>query len=60
MLYNCSARLFNQLKKLPTKPLGGKEGIVIIKKSIEPGSDAYCENGIPFDLVLISDPYLQG
>lgn len=46
-------QLFGILRNLPTKPLGGENGIVTIKKSIEPGSDVYCENGIPF--VRVSD-----
>lgn len=46
-------QLFDVFKNLPTKTLGGKNGIVTIKKSIEPGSNAYCENGIPF--VRVSD-----
>lgn len=46
-------QVFDILKNFPTKTLGGKNGIVTIKKSIEPGSNAYCENGIPF--VRISD-----
>lgn len=41
-------QLFDILRNFPTKPLGGENGIVTIKKSIEPGSDLYCENGIPF------------
>ena len=41
------------LKQLPTKPLGGLQGIVTIKKSIEPGSEAYQDNGIPF--IRVSD-----
>lgn len=45
--------LFDTLKKQATKSLGGKDGIVTIKKSIEPGSDAYGEEGIPF--VRVSD-----
>jgi hypothetical protein len=45
--------LFAILKKQATKFLGGKDGIVTIKKSIEPGSDAYGEEGIPF--VRVSD-----
>ncbi len=45
--------LFNTLKKLPCKPLGGESGIVNIRKSIEPGSDAYQDEGVPF--VRISD-----
>lgn len=46
-------KLFDVLKNIPTETLGGKNGIVTIKKSIEPGSNAYCENGIPF--VRVSD-----
>lgn len=45
--------LFASLKKHTTQLLGGKDGIVIIKKSIEPGSDSYCDEGIPF--VRVSD-----
>lgn len=41
------------LQKFSTKKLGGHDGIVDIKKSIEPGSDAYKDNGIPF--VRVSD-----
>ena len=40
--------LFTSLRKHTTQLLGGKDGIVIIKKSIEPGSDSYCDEGIPF------------
>lgn len=45
--------LFNALSKLSNKQLGGDGGIVNIKKSIEPGSDAYQTEGIPF--VRVSD-----
>ena len=45
--------LFNVLKKHNTKQLGGKNGLVNIKKSIEPGSEAYKDEGIPF--VRVSD-----
>lgn len=45
--------LFNQLSKFKTKRLGGENGIVTMKKSIEPGSDAYRDKGIPF--VRVSD-----
>lgn len=45
--------LFTSLKKHTTQLLGGNDGIVIIKKSIEPGSDSYCNEGIPF--VRVSD-----
>jgi type I restriction enzyme M protein len=37
--------LLNHISKYPTKKLNT---IVNIKKSIEPGSDAYLDNGIPF------------
>lgn len=40
--------LFNILKKFPCENLGGKNGLVLIKKSIEPGTDLYQDNGIPF------------
>ncbi|MBM6680494.1 restriction endonuclease subunit S [Pseudoflavonifractor capillosus] len=40
--------LFDALKKFSSKRLGGNNGIVSIKKSIEPGSDAYKDEGIPF------------
>lgn len=40
--------LFDALKKFSIKRLGGNNGIVRIKKSIEPGSDAYKDEGIPF------------
>ena len=45
--------LFGELKKFSCIRLGGPNGIVNIKKSIEPGSDAYEEEGIPF--VRVSD-----
>lgn len=45
--------LLDVLQKFSTKKLGGHDGIVDIKKSIEPGSDAYKDNGIPF--VRVSD-----
>lgn len=45
--------LFESLEKHNTRFLGGSNGLVNIKKSIEPGSDAYCSSGIPF--VRISD-----
>ena len=45
--------LFNSLGKLHCKPLGGINGLVNIKKSIEPGSEAYQDEGIPF--VRVSD-----
>lgn len=40
--------LFEALSCFNCKPLGGDKGIVRIKKSIEPGSEAYLEEGIPF------------
>ena len=45
--------LFDELKKFSCKRLGGPNGIINIKKSIEPGSEAYTEDGIPF--VRVSD-----
>ena len=45
--------LFDALENFPHKQLGGNDGIVDIKKSIEPGSKAYKEEGIPF--VRVSD-----
>lgn len=41
------------LKRFSCKPLGGDKGIVTIKKSIEPGSEMYQDEGIPF--VRVSD-----
>lgn len=46
-------RLFASLRKHSTQLLGGKDGIATIKKSIEPGSDLYCDDGIPF--IRVSD-----
>lgn len=45
--------LFEALRKVHCKPLGGKSGLVYLKKSIEPGREAYQEDGIPF--VRVSD-----
>lgn len=45
--------LFQKLNKLKTRKLGGKSGIVTIIKSIEPGSDAYGDEDIPF--IRVSD-----
>lgn len=45
--------LFNSLAAFTTKKLGGGNGIVEYMKSIEPGSDAYVEEGIPF--IRVSD-----
>lgn len=49
--------LFDTLSKHSTLPLGGTHGLVSIKKSIEPGSDAYLEEGIPFIRVSDVDKY---
>ena len=45
--------LFALLDKYKTRPLGGKDGLVDIQRSIEPGSDAYSDKGVPF--VRIAD-----
>ncbi len=45
--------LFTLLAKCKVRVLGGKDGLVDIKRSIEPGSDAYSDKGIPF--VRIAD-----
>ena len=45
--------LFTALSAIKTKKLGGAHGIVNIEKSIEPGSEVYVEDGIPF--VRVSD-----
>lgn len=45
--------LFNSLAAFTTKKLGGDNGIAEYKKSIEPGSEAYVEEGIPF--IRVSD-----
>ena len=45
--------LFEALRKVHCKPLGGESGLAHIKNSIEPGSEAYQEDGIPF--VRVSD-----
>lgn len=45
--------LFSLLKKQSYKTLSGDDGLVDMTKSIEPGSDAYRESGIPF--VRVSD-----
>jgi len=50
-------RLLDSLKKVPFRKLGGTNGIVSIKKSIEPGSDLYTDNGIPFVRVSDISPY---
>lgn len=45
--------LFTLLAKCKVRVLGGKDGLVDIKRSIEPGSDVYSDKGIPF--VRIAD-----
>lgn len=45
--------LFTALSKYKTKKLGGADGIVTIMKSVEPGSDVYVDEGIPF--IRVSD-----
>ena len=45
--------LFETLSKFNCAKLGGANGLVSITKSIEPGSEAYVEKGIPF--VRVSD-----
>ena len=45
--------LFETLRHFTTVNLGGENGLVSIKKSIEPGSEAYQDDGIPF--VRVSD-----
>ena len=49
--------LFDALSKHKTMKLGGKQGLVFIKKSIEPGSEAYLEEGVPFVRVSDVDKY---
>lgn len=45
--------LFAMLSKCKVRPLGSKDGLVDIQRSIEPGSDAYSDKGVPF--VRIAD-----
>lgn len=45
--------LFETFRSFSCKTLGGNNGIVTIRKSIEPGSEVYQEEGIPF--VRVSD-----
>lgn len=45
--------LFNLLGYITCKPLGGDRGLVNIKKSIEPGSEYYQSDGVPF--IRVSD-----
>ena len=49
--------LFTILSDQKTMPLGGSRGLVSIMKSIEPGSEAYLEEGIPFIRVSDVDKY---
>ncbi len=49
--------LFDALSKHQTMPLSGNQGLVSIKKSIEPGSEAYQEEGVPFIRVSDVDKY---
>ena len=49
--------LFSTLSKHKTMPLGGSRGLVSIMKSIEPGSEAYLEEGVPFVRVSDVDKY---
>lgn len=46
-------RLFSTLSNYTCKPLGGENGLVIFKKSIEPGSEYYQSEGVPF--IRVSD-----
>ena len=45
--------LFDVLRNVTTTNLSGENGLVSMKKSIEPGSEAYQDEGIPF--VRVSD-----
>ena len=45
--------LFETLSQYTTANLGGEHGLVTIKKSFEPGSEAYQDEGVPF--VRVSD-----
>lgn len=45
--------LFALLDRCTTRSLGGNTGLVDIQRSIEPGSDAYADKGVPF--VRIAD-----
>lgn len=45
--------LFDLLARCKTRPLGNKDGLVDIQRSIEPGRDVYTDKGVPF--VRISD-----
>lgn len=45
--------LFDVLSKFEMRKLGGAHGLVSIAKSIEPGSEAYVDEGIPF--IRVSD-----
>jgi type I restriction enzyme, S subunit len=48
-------QILEKIKKFKHKNLGGENGLVNIFKSIEPGSEAYCDKGIPF--VRVSNLY---
>ena len=49
--------LFKTLKGFNSESLGGENGLCSFKKSIEPGSDAYQDSGIPFVRVSDIDKY---
>ena len=49
--------LFKTLQAFKCEPLGGENGLCNFKKSIEPGSDAYRDSGIPFVRVSDIDKY---
>ena len=46
-------KLLESLNENKTMPLSGENGLVTYRKSIEPGSEAYLEEGIPF--IRVSD-----
>lgn len=46
-------KLFSTLSKYTCKPLGGENGLVLFKKSIEPGREYYQSDGVPF--IRVSD-----
>lgn len=50
--------LFEKLSHQNTRCLSGRNGLVTFKKSIEPGSEAYLEEGIPF--IRVSDIDMHG
>lgn len=57
--------LYDGLKAHNTRYLGGERGLVNINKSIEPGSELYQEEGVPFvrvsdiDKFEMSQPYIR-